>query len=140
MAMVLNASNSKELLAEYAEECAIAELGEISPSRELYSNLEAHGMKTIAALDEGRLVGFATLLTYMVPHYGKKVAATESIFVARGYRGKIGRRLLDFIEALARKEQCAAVFYSAPVGSRFAEYLRLSGRFRHSNEVYLCPL
>lgn len=137
---ILDAPNAESLLAEYAAECSLPELGTTNPNAEMYSRLEAGGMRTLAVYDGEILVGFATLLTYILPHYGKKVAATESIFVAAEHRPRIGNELVDFIEQEARKNDCAAVLYSAPAGSRFSRMLSLLPKYRHSNDVYVRKL
>lgn len=129
-----------ELLEEYSAECALPEFGEASPQPAIYEAMEKSGMRCFGVFDGDTMVGFATLLTYPVPHYGKKVLTTESIFVAQGHRARFGRELLDSIEQTARVNQCAAVFYSAPAGSRFSRFLSLSVKYRHSNDIFLCSL
>ena len=137
VADVLHAPNSVELFRMYAEECSLPELGSIAPTDETYANLSRAGMTTLAAYDGERLVGFATLLTYVVPHYGKKIAATESIFIAEKYRARMWRSLRDAIEEFGKNNDCAAILYSAPTGSRFSRMLSLSSRYRHTNDVFL---
>lgn len=141
IATVLRAPEAKELFRLYAEECSLPELGQASPHDELYETLAAKaGMKSLAVFEGDELVGFATVLSYTVPHYGKKVAATESIFIAPGHRAGLGSELLAAIETDSRRSGCAVVLYSAPCGSRFARMLSLSSRYRHSNQVYLRDL
>ena len=137
VADVLHAPNAAELFRMYSEECSLSELGNIAPTEETYANLSRAGMTTLGAYDGENLVGFATLLTYIVPHYGKKIAATESIFIADKYRARMWRSLRDAIEEYGKNNNCAAILYSAPTGSRFSRMLSLSSRYRHTNDVFL---
>jgi GNAT superfamily N-acetyltransferase len=137
---ILGAPNAGELFAEYAAECALPELGPVSPQAALYEAMEKGGGMQAFGVYEGRLLaGFATPLVYTVPHYGKVVASTESLFVAAAHRrGGTGFKLLDVIEGYARGRKCAASFYSAPSNSRFARLMYLSGEeYRHSNSVFV---
>lgn len=132
--------NEKELLREYSAECSLPEFGEASPQPAIYEAMEKGGMRCFGVFDRDRMVGFTSLLTYPVPHYGKTVLTTESIFVSRDHRAEFGQELLDFIEWHARQIHCAAVLYSAPTGSRFSKMLSLSPKYRHSNDIFLCNL
>lgn len=140
---ILGAPNAAELLAEYSAECALPELGEAAPQAHLYEAMERSGAMQAFGVFEGRaLIGFATVLIYTVPHYGKWASATESIFIAREKRsaGAAGL-LLDTIDGYAKGRGCEASFYSAPVGSRFARFLHLhSDRYRNTNSVFLRKL
>lgn len=142
-AEILDAPNSKELLREYADECSLPELGESSPQRELYEMLEKSGGFQAFGVYEGEtLAGFASVLIYVLPHYGKKIATTESIFLGSGYRTKgiPGLYLLDFIADYARDNGCCSFIYTAPVGSKFDKMMRLFDNYRHTNNVYLRTL
>lgn len=134
---ILDAANAANLLAEYAAECSIPELGQIAPQREMYRTMEAAGtLHTFGIYRDDTLVGFATLILYVLPHYGRKVAATESIFVTRTYRSSgVGARLLRFIDEYATERGCVAVLYTAPTGSQFDKLLTL--KHRRSNSVYI---
>ena len=132
---ILDASNWQELLDEYAQECASYELGPPRPQRELYEKLEASGgFQAFGVYDQDALVGFATVLIYVLPHFGIKVATSESIFVTAEFR-YLSTCLLDSLKNYARGMLCADFLYSAPVGSQFDRVL--SHRLRHTNNVYL---
>lgn len=132
---------AKDLLAEYAEECSSPELGEISPQPELYEALEkSGGFQAFGCFEGDTLIGFACVLVYVLPHYGKLIATTESIFIAQKYRNGIQwDDLKNVIQSYAHARGCNAFLYSAPVGSRFDRLLSHSFA-RHTNNTYLVKL
>lgn len=131
----------KELLAEYAAECSYSELGDISPQPELYEALEkSGGFQAFGCFEGDTLIGFACVLVYVLPHYGKLIATTESIFIAQKYRNGIEwSDLKNVIQSYAYARGCHAFLYSAPVGSRFDRLLSHS-HARHTNNTYLVKL
>lgn len=140
---ILDAPNAAELLAEYTAECSLPELGQTHPQPQLYQRMEeSGGLQVFGVYDGKELIGFAAVLVYVLPHYGKKVATTESIFIAESHRHTgIGEELIAYIEAYARSTGCFVFLYSAPVGSRFDRLLALHyGKYRHTNNVYLRQL
>jgi GNAT superfamily N-acetyltransferase len=135
--------NIKVLLDEYAAECSITDLGSISPQCSTYDIMEATGgLQAFGVYDGVMLVGFAVVLIYTLPHYGKRVATTESIFLSKDHRhGDIGGRLLLFIESYAKSKGCIAFLYSAPAGSQFDHLLATNvDRYRNTSNVYLRSL
>jgi GNAT superfamily N-acetyltransferase len=142
LADVLDAPNAKALFAEYEAECSLPELRPIDPQRDIYAAMERTGaFQSFGVYVKGVLVGFASALTYIVPHYGKRIATVESLFLAAGHRrGRTGNELLNAIEEYARKQGCIVVLYSAPAGSQFERLLRLLKPYRHSNTVFLRSL
>ena len=141
---ILGAPNWPELLVEYAAECSLPELGPVNPQAGLYEGLErSGGFQAFGAFDDARLVGFVTVLEYPLPHYGgKKIAATESLFLARAYRNQgIWPRMMAVVKGFAKSRGCATVQCTAPVGSRFARLMELNRtQYRKSNVVYLWSL
>jgi GNAT superfamily N-acetyltransferase len=134
---ILSDPNAARLLAEYAEECSIAELGTPSPQPELYALMErSGGMQAFAVTEDGVLVGFAVVLVYVLPHYGVKVATTESIFIAEPFR-KASKELMDSLKTYAKDKGCRAFLFSARVGSRFDRKMDMSYHFHHTSNVYL---
>jgi GNAT superfamily N-acetyltransferase len=120
------APNLPQLLAEYAAESAIPELAEGAAAQvETYRQLEAAGMlHPIAASLDGELIGFVFVLISVLPHFGRKVALGESIFVARAARGTgAGVRLKDAAEALACECGAQAILFSAPIDGSFEAVL-----------------
>jgi GNAT superfamily N-acetyltransferase len=138
---ILCARNAQQLIDEYAAECSISQIGKIDQQAETYAQLEAAGLLQCFGVfeeyDPGELrgpalppdffvqmVGFASVLTSVPPHYGCKVAAVESLFVSRNHRANgTGRALMDAIEDCAAGAGCGAILYSAPAYSRFAKVL-----------------
>lgn len=137
-AEVFAAPESKALLAEYAAECSIPAIGKIDPQPKLYDALERSGALTcFGAYRHGELVGFATVLVTVLPHYGKAVATMESIFVSAAHRkGGAGTGLLRTVEAYAKERGCAALLYSAPAGGRLEMMLMLSKDPKRTNAIF----
>lgn len=130
------------LFAEYAAECSLPEIGSIAPQADLYAVMERGGsLRTFGVFRKKQLIGFASLLVYVLPHYGRKVASTESIFIAAAERNTgAGKQLLAFIEHYAHDAGCQAVLYSAPTGSQFARVLAAQRKYRHSNDIFIRKL
>lgn len=136
-ATILDAPNAKELLDEYAAECSLPELGAASPQRELYEMLEkSGGFQAFGVYDSDVLIGFASVLMYVLPHYGKKIATNESIFVSSSVRGE-GYGVRKFIKQWGKDNNCVVFLYTAPVGSEFDKSLAADERCRHTNNVYV---
>lgn len=134
---ILGDANFAALMAEYADECSIPEIGAPAPDREAYDMLERSGYMQCFGAYDGNLVGFAVVLTAVVPHYSQRIATVESVFVAKGHRASgIGAALLRKIERHARAKQCRALMFSAPVGSDFHKCLAGSMSFRHTGASY----
>lgn len=141
-ATILDDPNWPALLAEYAAECSMPELGPPNPQRDLYELLEkSGGFQAFGVYDGNNLAGFACVLIYVLPHFGVKVATTESIFLSRSYPSPLtGMNLLNYLQEYALNNECRAFLYSAPVGSRFDRLLTLFDSHRHTNNIYLKPL
>lgn len=124
---VLGAPNAHELIAEYAAECSIPAIGGINPQPQIYKALEEAGIFQVFGAYAGeKLVGFASVLTSTLPHYGKKVATMESLFASKDHRsGGLGTLLLSHVENYAQASGCPAIFYSALIGSRLEKLLSL---------------
>ena len=119
-----------QLIAEYGAECSIPEIGRINPQPDLYATLEQSGGFHLFGVYGGEtLIGFVSLLIYVLPHYGVKVATTESIFLASAHRhSDTGTKMLEFIEAFAKEQGCKVMLYTAPLEGRFARLLMCKHR------------
>ena len=138
---ILNDPACKGLLAEYSTECSIPEIGEANPQAAIYEAMESSGvMQCFGAYQHGALVGFAAIIVYVLPHYGQKIAAVESLFVTESERPATGRALLDAIEAHGRSSQCQVILYSAPADSRLERMLSAAKSYRRSNSVFVKAL
>lgn len=134
-ATILDDPSWPTLLAEYSAECSLPELGTPNPQRDLYAILEkSGGFQAFGVYEEDKLVGFASVLIYVLPHYGKKIATTESMFVREKF-GAFGLELKQVISQYARENLCCSFIYSAPCGSRFDKLLSFC--HPHTNNVYL---
>jgi len=130
--------NASDLLAEYAAECSIAEIGEVCPQAGTYAALERAGIvQMFGAYLDGELVGFASVILSILPHYGKKVATLESLFVGSAARSSgVGGELMNTVEDHALKAGCVAVLYSAPAGGTLERLLSLRKAYRRTNSVF----
>lgn len=108
----------------------------------MYEAMEATGlMQTFGSYEGNELVGFATILIYVLPHYGRQIATVESLFVAKKYRvGSTGRELMKNIEEYAREKKCKVILYSAPTGSRLERLLNALRPYRRTNSIFLRSL
>jgi len=87
--------------------------------------------------EDATLVGFAAVLSTTAPHYGRRVATVESLFIASKHRrGRIGQNLLARIEEHAADAGCEAILYSAPVHSSLDQLLDLMNSYTRTNHVY----
>ena len=127
-----------DLLTEYAAECSIPEIGPINPQREMYAALENAGiMKAFAAFNAEKLIGFATVLTTVIPHYGQKIATLESLFVSKKFRNSgAGGKLMDAVESYAKEAACVGILYSAPAAGQLERLLAASKKYKRTNAVF----
>ncbi len=117
--------DAPRLLAEYAEECSISLIGKPDPQWDTYEALEASGaLAVFGVFVDEKLVGFASVLAYILPHYGVMAGTVESLFVSSPYRGTgAGLYLMRAVETFARLVGCKAILYSAPVGGKLEALL-----------------
>jgi hypothetical protein len=139
---ILDASNASVLLAAYSAECSISEIGEINPQAELYAQMEQSGyFQVFGAFDGDELVGFAAILVYLNPHYGKMIATVESLFLSPSHRNSAsGNGLMNALEDYAKGKQCEVILYSARTGSSFERLLSLLCPYERTNSVFLRQL
>lgn len=135
---VLDAPNAESLLSEYAHECSLPAIGQPDPQRQMYDAMEQAGrLFVLGAYDDDKLVGFASFLMAALPHYGKKVATMESLFLSQEYRGSgLGMKLLVAVEQIAKDSECVAVLYSARTGSTFEKLLSMLKCYEQTNTVF----
>ncbi len=135
------APNLAEVLAEYAAESRLPELGAPHAQVQTYRELEAAGVLfPIAAFEGSRLAGMILVLLAPLPHYGVLVGTAESFFVPKSARKRgTGLRLLAEAEGLANELGARALFVSAPHGGTLSCVLPRRG-YRHGNDVFIKPL
>lgn len=126
------------LLKEYAAECSIPEIGQIKPSLTMYSMMEGAGLQQCFGVYQGDLlIGFASLLTTILPHYSEKVATLESLFVGKQFRKLgAGTDLMKFVQKYAKEAGCKAILYSAPAGGQLERVLANRKSMRRTNSVF----
>ena len=134
---LLAAPNWWALLDEYAAECGNAGIGKPDMQVDTYRALESAGvLKVITARHDGELVGFAVYLLSVLPHYGKPVATTESVFVSPAHRDTgAGLALLKAVEDAALEAGASGLLMSAPVGGSLDRVLAAK-RYEHTNAIW----
>lgn len=136
VAEIMEAPAFPTLMAEYAAEAAIDGMPSPMVKMAQYQNLEDAGMlQSFAAMLDGDLAGFITVLSAPLLHYGRTVAVSESFFVSQTHRGFVGLKLLVAAEALAAEIGSPGLLVSAPYGSRLAELLPKCG-YVPTNSVF----
>lgn len=125
------------LTAEYAAECAIAELPPPNMQIDQYNAMDAAGIiYPLGAYFEGTLIGFITIICSVLPHYGVKVAVSESFFVGKQWRKSgAGHKLREAAEKYAAESGCIGVLLSAPVGGDLSKILPRVG-YRETSLVF----
>jgi GNAT superfamily N-acetyltransferase len=123
------APNIAAVLAEYAAESAIEEFGPANVQFDTYRNLEASGaLHPMGAFEDGRLIGFITVIMIVLPHHGVSSATVESFFVPRAARKKgIGLLLLGHAEDVVRDMGAKVLLQSAPIDGSLARVLSRKG-------------
>jgi len=83
------------------------------------------------------LVGMcAVLVSPVLHHQGKLIAATETLFVAKAHRaGGAGLALLRAAESVALAVGAAGLYVTAPVGGRLEQILPRQG-YHATNRVF----
>lgn len=133
-----------DLCAEYGAECALDGLPEPQAQTDLYQLIEASAgdnFVVIGAFDDGQPIGALIMALSVLPHYGVKVAITESYFVAnKKRRSGAGPLLLSEAERIAAERGALAIFVSAKVGSKLAAVMPLRKEYRNTNLLFMRPL
>ena len=121
----LDAPNADALVAEYAEESAVAGLPAPKAQRELYERMESAGLLyTLIAFDGDTVVGVLSMVISINAHYSVVTAVSESYFVASAYRKSgAGLKLLREGEKLAREMGAVGLLVSGPNEGRLAEIM-----------------
>jgi GNAT superfamily N-acetyltransferase len=136
------APNLAEVLAEYAAESRLPELGDPIPQIATYYLLEQAGaMFPVAAFDGQALAGLILPIIIVLPHYGVLAATVESFFVPKVHRKQgVGMDLLRQAKDLARDLGAKALLMSAPINGVLDAALAARRSYRHSNNVYVVAL
>jgi GNAT superfamily N-acetyltransferase len=132
---ILGAPNARELFDAYAADCLMPGS---KPQVEIYQSMEqACVLACFGAYAGDELVGFVTLVKSVMPHHGKRIASIESLFVEASHRaGGTGSRLLDAAREFAASSWCAALLYTARVGSELETLLSRREGCKRSHTVF----
>ena len=124
-----HAPNLTKLMDEYGAESAMIALGPQRPQFPTYRLMEEIGTShSFGAFQGEDLVGFIIILVAVLPHFGLRVASTESFFVTCSARkGGTGLRLLRQAEEFAKELGAVGFFVSAPIGSRLESVMPKAG-------------
>lgn len=125
------------LVSSYWEECANRSIGRPMPDIEQYRALAACNALSVSALfDEGKMVGFVSILAVRYTHFSKVCASIESIFLDQGYRHTGGGlMLLKAARDMAKDAGSCGLYISAPVGSKLERIAR-ARRWRQTDSVF----
>jgi GNAT superfamily N-acetyltransferase len=125
------------LIAEYAAETAIDGMPPYDAKVENYRKLHQAGvLHVFAAVQDGELVGFLSMLISLLPHYGVNVAVVESVFVSAAHRkGGIGLRLIAEAEKHATVMGSPGLLISTPMQGNLIKLLPKCG-YTETNRVF----
>lgn len=139
---LVGAPNFTDVIAEYARESSVAEVGKVNPQLDTYRLMESGGtFHPIGAFNGELLVGFVMPIVVVLPHYGVVGAAIESIFVVKAERKRgVGLVLLAKAEELAKSLGAKALLLSSPVNSALSRVMSKRKKYRHSNDVFVTAL
>lgn len=129
------------LVAEYANECHIAGMPPCDYQGDIYRAMETTGMvRLIGAYIDGTLVGFCNLIISVLPHYGKVVGTSESLFVGTAHRSTgAGLGLVKAAERECVSAGAIAMLMSAPAHGSMERLMPRIG-YRHTNTVFFKAL
>lgn len=121
---------------EYDAESRSPELPRAEPQWERYEALAQAGLlDVVAARQDGRLIGFISVLCTTIPHYGVPISVVESLFVTAGRRRTgAGLALIRAAEAIAARHG-TGLLITAPAGSALEAILPHLG-YRRSHTVF----
>lgn len=122
---------------EYIAEGIIQGMPHPVPQPETYERLEEAGILTLLCAFCGEtLVGFVTLITAPIPHYGIPMLVTESIFVGKDHRKTgAGLSLLRAAEEHAKHNSIRILQVSAQPETRLERVLAGRG-YAHTNIIF----
>ena len=141
VADIFDAPNFDDVMSQYGSESAIDGMPAPQAQRDLYQAMESAGSIHIVGAFHGcRLVGFVAVIASVLPHYGAKVAVTESLFVLDGYRATgAGLSLITAAERHAELSGAVGILISTPTDGKLAQLLPLAG-YANTNQVYFRSL
>lgn len=105
----------EDMVAEYAQ-MAIEGLPKPSYLKDDYLPLEKAGvLKVWAAIAEGNVVGFMSVINTTLPKYNARIVILESYFVMQDYRKHgVGLKFLSIAEKYGIEELVSGIFVNTP--------------------------
>lgn len=133
-----NAPNVVGLLDEYSHECAIEGLPVPTANWPLYTKLEINGaLQFLSATSNGWLIGLATVISTIVPHYAAITSVMESLFVLPEYRKTgAGLKLMRLAEKHAKEMGATGLLISAPFYGSLVNLLEKDNNYKETNRVF----
>lgn len=130
-----------DLVIEYEQESSVEGMPPANVQVDRYRQLEDIGaLYTFSAIEDGRVVGFITMLAPVLPHYGVTTAVAESFFVAKAHRHTLaGLKLLHAAESKAAELGACGFFASAPYEGKLFHLLPKLG-YRETNRTFFKKL
>lgn len=137
IAEIEQSPNITEMLSKYADESAIEGMPRPVAQMEMYKAMESSGgLYPIGAFSGDLLIGFITIISTVLPHYGARISITESYFVPEEYRNiGAGLKLLSAAEQYARDTDSAGLLISAPNNGALSKVLPKRG-YRNTNSIF----
>ena len=90
-----------------------------------------------SATEDGKLVGYLSLIVAVLPRYGVPMVVSESFFVAREHRKSgAGLKLLEAAERQTRELGATVILVSAPLNGALARVLPRRG-YVAGDQVFL---
>lgn len=126
------------LAQEYYAESSIAGLPDPTEKMHIYNRLErSKSFQAYGAFIGDELIGFAVVLTPVIPHYGVAISVMESLFVAKAHRKTgAGLQIIRAAEDHARHMESPALMISSPFNGALARVLPRRG-YRETNRVFI---
>lgn len=135
---LFNTPGITDMLDEYDGESAINGMPKTDPQWDTYRFLEENAkFQVIGAYHDDQLLGFVTVMVQVLPHYGKPIGMTESLFVRKQYRSTgAGLQLIRAAEEYAAIHKAVGFLVSAPALGKLERLMRLRSDYDHSNTVF----
>lgn len=126
------------LLEEYGIESKIDGLPPVKARVEWYQHYEKLGViYIVAAYLDSKLIGLASVLSPIMPHYSAVVSVCESLFVMKEFRKTgAGLKIIKACEEHAKKSGSGGLMISSKLGSSLAELLSNSKGYKETNRVF----
>ena len=141
---LLDSEEAPELFKLYSDEAQSSTVSTpFNPNYEMYLQLEDMGIldACIILTEDNKIVGFATMLTTVMPHYSATASTIESIFIMKEYRGNNNfKNLLNRLIDTAKTKNSVNLFVSTPVVSSADKVMGRTKGFSKISHIYSMDL